>query len=175
MPKALWQTAPAVESVPRCTFTDPEVASVGLSLEEARAKGHKTATETTAPMHSFDRAVCDGHAEGLVSIVHKGKKGAVLGATALGAGWDATLVETRCAALTGLQRQSDAASEWTALMERWPDDDEARLPAWLGLAELASASGDQERARELATTAMESTDDPGYISRAQDLLDRLGP
>ena len=64
--------------VPWATYTDPEVARVGLSGEEAATRGidHEV---TTHPLDDVDRAIADGRTEGFVKIVSKGDQ--VLGAT----------------------------------------------------------------------------------------------
>ncbi|MDX6769428.1 MAG: mercuric reductase [Elusimicrobiota bacterium] len=65
--------------VPWCTFTDPEVARVGLTPEAAARSGlpHRV---FDLPMTGVDRAVLDGDTEGFLQVV-AGKGGRVLGAT----------------------------------------------------------------------------------------------
>ncbi|GAC1342875.1 MAG: mercuric reductase [Myxococcales bacterium] len=65
--------------MPWCTYTDPEVAHVGLFEEEARARGLFVET-FTVPLHEVDRALLDGEAEGFARV-HAGRKGRILGAT----------------------------------------------------------------------------------------------
>ena len=80
-------TSPTDLSVPRCTFTEPEVASVGFtSASDAQSAGHASAQETKVPMSTFDRAVCEGTPEGFVRFVHLGSYGKVIGAVVCGAG-----------------------------------------------------------------------------------------
>jgi len=67
-------------ALPWCTFTDPELAHVGLTEQEAQNRGIKCSI-VTVDLASVDRAVCDG-AEGLVKIV-VGKRDRVLGAQIL--------------------------------------------------------------------------------------------
>jgi pyruvate/2-oxoglutarate dehydrogenase complex dihydrolipoamide dehydrogenase (E3) component len=50
-----------------CTYTDPEIAHVGLYIKEARAKGTPVKTFTVM-MHDVDRAVTDGEDEGFIKI-----------------------------------------------------------------------------------------------------------
>ncbi len=95
---------------------------------------------------------------------------APLDAAELGPGWDATLTEARCAALIGLGQTDQATDQWRQLEARWPNAEEARLPAWLGLADLAASTGDTDGALELAKRALDETDDPGYRSRAEAIL-----
>ena len=51
--------------IPWCTYTDPEVAHVGLYEAEAKARGIDLQT-FTEPMAHVDRAVLDGETEGFV-------------------------------------------------------------------------------------------------------------
>ena len=53
--------------VPRCTYTDPEVAHVGLLAEEAAAKGQRVRT-LTQHLADVDRARLDGESEGFVKV-----------------------------------------------------------------------------------------------------------
>ncbi|MBI4482889.1 MAG: mercuric reductase [Acidobacteria bacterium] len=66
--------------IPWCTFTDPEVAHVGLSGEEAERRGYVVET-LTVELKDVDRAVLDGEEEGFARVwVQKGKD-RILGAT----------------------------------------------------------------------------------------------
>jgi pyruvate/2-oxoglutarate dehydrogenase complex dihydrolipoamide dehydrogenase (E3) component len=67
--------------VPRVVYTDPEVASVGLSEGEALAQGIKYHV-VDFPVADVDRAVTDGVATGLSRILIS--KGRVLGASLIG-------------------------------------------------------------------------------------------
>ena len=51
--------------VPRCTYTDPEVAHVGLTAEEAGARGQRVRT-FVQELADVDRARLDGETEGFV-------------------------------------------------------------------------------------------------------------
>jgi pyruvate/2-oxoglutarate dehydrogenase complex dihydrolipoamide dehydrogenase (E3) component len=54
-------------TIPWCTYTDPEVAHVGLYVREARQR--RIPVETfTIPMHDVDRAIADGEDTGFVKI-----------------------------------------------------------------------------------------------------------
>jgi pyruvate/2-oxoglutarate dehydrogenase complex dihydrolipoamide dehydrogenase (E3) component len=55
--------------VPRVTFTDPEVASVGLTAEEARQKYGRKARVWTMPLSEVDRAITADSTEGFLEIV----------------------------------------------------------------------------------------------------------
>jgi pyruvate/2-oxoglutarate dehydrogenase complex dihydrolipoamide dehydrogenase (E3) component len=64
--------------VPWCTYTDPELARVGLSESEAIAKGvaHKA---YRFPLEDIDRARAEGETEGFAKIVTD-PRGRLLGA-----------------------------------------------------------------------------------------------
>jgi len=67
-------------TIPWCTYTDPEIAHVGMYEAEARAKGIPVDT-FHVPMNEVDRAIADGEEEGFVKIhVRKGTD-QILGAT----------------------------------------------------------------------------------------------
>lgn len=55
-------------ALPRVTYTDPELAQVGLTEAEARAAGH-TPRVLDWPMAENDRAVAEGRTGGLVRLV----------------------------------------------------------------------------------------------------------
>jgi pyruvate/2-oxoglutarate dehydrogenase complex dihydrolipoamide dehydrogenase (E3) component len=66
--------------IPWCTYTDPEIAHVGLSEKEARAQGIEIDT-FIKHFKDIDRAVLDGEEEGFVKIHTKKGKDKILGAT----------------------------------------------------------------------------------------------
>ena len=66
--------------IPWCTYTDPEVAHVGLSEEEAKKKGIEY-TVFTRELKDVDRAIVDGDEEGFVKIMVKKDSDKILGAT----------------------------------------------------------------------------------------------
>ncbi|MGZ4871157.1 MAG: mercuric reductase, partial [Candidatus Angelobacter sp.] len=66
--------------IPWCTYTDPEIAHVGLNEEGARKGG--TEMETfTLPFADNDRGVVDGDTKGLARVHVRKKDGKLLGAT----------------------------------------------------------------------------------------------
>jgi pyruvate/2-oxoglutarate dehydrogenase complex dihydrolipoamide dehydrogenase (E3) component len=67
-------------TIPSCTYTDPEIAHVGLYVREARAKNIPVKTFTVL-MHDLDRAVADGEEEGFVKIHVREGTDRILGAT----------------------------------------------------------------------------------------------
>jgi pyruvate/2-oxoglutarate dehydrogenase complex dihydrolipoamide dehydrogenase (E3) component len=62
--------------IPRCTFTDPEIAHVGATSPEAAAQ---QAATVTIPLRDVDRAVVDEEIDGFVRIHHQ--RGRLVGAT----------------------------------------------------------------------------------------------
>lgn len=69
--------------VPWCTYTEPEVARVGLTEAEARAEWGDAAGIYRYDHESLDRALCDGEPEGLTKIVLD-PKGRIVGAHVVG-------------------------------------------------------------------------------------------
>lgn len=69
--------------VPWATFTDPEVAHVGLSEADARAKGIPYEI-TKYGIDDLDRAIADNTAEGFVKALTVPGKDKILGATIVG-------------------------------------------------------------------------------------------
>jgi pyruvate/2-oxoglutarate dehydrogenase complex dihydrolipoamide dehydrogenase (E3) component len=67
-------------TVPRVTYTDPELAQVGLSHADAEARGGRT---YSFELDDLDRAIVDGEDRGVVKITAD-KKGRVMGASILG-------------------------------------------------------------------------------------------
>ncbi len=78
--------------VPWCTFTDPEVASVGLN--EQRAKKQDIAYDlTTYDLKTLDRAVTDMSNEGFVRILTRKGSDKILGATIVSANASTMILE----------------------------------------------------------------------------------
>ncbi len=71
-------------AVPAPIFTSPEVASVGLTEEEARSQGYDVIIGRF-PFRPLGRALALGEQEGLVKIVTEQKYGEVLGVHIIGA------------------------------------------------------------------------------------------
>ena len=66
--------------IPWCTFTDPEIAHVGLYVREANRQ-HIPVKTFTIPMHDIDRAVTDSEDGGFVKIHVRERTDQILGAT----------------------------------------------------------------------------------------------
>ena len=67
-------------TVPWCTYTDPEIAHVGLYVREARDRNIPVKT-FTVPMHDVDRAITDSEDAGFVKIHVRERTDRILGAT----------------------------------------------------------------------------------------------
>lgn len=65
--------------LPWTTFTQPEVARVGLAEHEARAQGIAYDVHRV-PFEDVDRAVCDGETEGFAKVLTRKGGGRILGA-----------------------------------------------------------------------------------------------
>jgi pyruvate/2-oxoglutarate dehydrogenase complex dihydrolipoamide dehydrogenase (E3) component len=69
--------------IPWSTYTDPEVAHVGLTEKEAAKRGDEVVT-FTKEFADTDRAILDGETEGHVRLYMNRKDGKLLGATIVG-------------------------------------------------------------------------------------------
>jgi pyruvate/2-oxoglutarate dehydrogenase complex dihydrolipoamide dehydrogenase (E3) component len=69
--------------VPRVTFCDPEVASVGMTERQARDAGHEVVA-ASLPVTDNERAVIDGSRRGLVKLVADRTSGELLGGHIVG-------------------------------------------------------------------------------------------
>jgi pyruvate/2-oxoglutarate dehydrogenase complex dihydrolipoamide dehydrogenase (E3) component len=67
-------------TVPWCTYTDPEIAHVGIYVRQARERGIPVKT-FTVPMHDVDRAIADDEETGFVKIHVRERTDEILGAT----------------------------------------------------------------------------------------------
>jgi pyruvate/2-oxoglutarate dehydrogenase complex dihydrolipoamide dehydrogenase (E3) component len=72
------------DHIPRVTFTDPELAHVGLTEAQARARG-ATFSVLRSPFEDNDRARAERRTEGFIKVV-AGRRGRVLGASIVGQG-----------------------------------------------------------------------------------------
>jgi dihydrolipoamide dehydrogenase len=71
-------------AVPAATFTNPEIASVGLTETQAKAEG-RTLKIGRFPFRAHGRNIADGETTGFVKIVGDASTGQVLGAHIFGA------------------------------------------------------------------------------------------
>jgi len=70
-------------NIPGCTYTDPGVASVGLTEKAAREQGHEIRVGRF-PFFASGRAVASDETEGFVKLIFDAKYGELLGAHLLG-------------------------------------------------------------------------------------------
>jgi pyruvate/2-oxoglutarate dehydrogenase complex dihydrolipoamide dehydrogenase (E3) component len=71
-------------AIPWCTYTDPEIAHVGMYEQDAMDKGIEVET-FVQPLEDVDRAITDGQTEGMIKVhVEKGGD-RILGATIVAA------------------------------------------------------------------------------------------
>ena len=69
--------------VPRCTYTEPEIGSVGLTEAQAKEQGHEVRVGTF-PFRALARARMAGEIEGFVKIVAEKKYDEILGVHIIG-------------------------------------------------------------------------------------------
>ncbi|MBP2687644.1 MAG: hypothetical protein H6Q81_2549 [Deltaproteobacteria bacterium] len=76
---------PDPDRIPACVFCRPEVATIGVSEEEAKRRGidYKAAK---FPFTALGKAVASGHTEGFVKMIADAKYGEVIGCHIIGAG-----------------------------------------------------------------------------------------
>ena len=79
----LWRMNAKYNVVPWATFTDPEVARVGLNEEEANTRNISYEV-TRYDMDNLDRALTDGEAHGFVKVLTAPGKDKILGVTIVG-------------------------------------------------------------------------------------------
>ncbi|MGB7408373.1 MAG: FAD-dependent oxidoreductase [Pontixanthobacter sp.] len=70
------------KALPWCTYTQPEVAQIGMTVDDAREKHGEAITVVTKPFDDNERAITEGQTKGHLKVVMKGKK--VLGASICG-------------------------------------------------------------------------------------------
>jgi len=72
-------------NIPACTYTSPEVASVGYTEEKAKEMGYDVKTGKF-PFTASGKASAEGAREGFVKLIFDAKYGELLGAHMIGAG-----------------------------------------------------------------------------------------
>lgn len=88
-------------ALPRVTFTDPQIASVGLSEKQASKAGHKVKT-TVLEMKNVPRALASRDTRGLIKLVTEEESGRLLGAHVLAADAGEIIQEATLAIRFGL-------------------------------------------------------------------------
>lgn len=71
------------KAIPRCIWTSPEVAAVGLTEEEAR-KRYETVKTATFPFSANGKAKILGEAKGFVKVISESRHGELLGVHIIG-------------------------------------------------------------------------------------------
>ena len=83
----------SMQTLPWVTFTDPEVARVGMTLDEANGAGnHSKIHEHRFPYSQLDRAVCESDTSGMIKVIVD-KSERVLGVHIIGPGAGEALTE----------------------------------------------------------------------------------
>jgi len=75
-----------VRTIPAVVFTDPEIASTGLTEDEAKAQGHAELKIGKFPFAALGRALSVNDTEGFVKVVADAKTGELLGVHIVGNG-----------------------------------------------------------------------------------------
>ncbi len=122
------------QAVPRCVYTEPEVAAVGLTEKEAQAKGIKSKVGKF-PMAGIGKALVIGKTQGFVKVITD-NNGVIIGASIVGAHATDLLAELSLAVHFGLTAKQvgevihphPTLSE--ALMEACHDVDQASVHAY---------------------------------------------
>lgn len=91
----------SAQTIPWCTYTDPQVAHVGLYVRQARARNIPVKTYTV-PLHDVMRAIIDGEDDGFVKIHVREGTDQILGATIVGSNAGELINNISMAMLAGL-------------------------------------------------------------------------
>lgn len=105
--------------IPWCTYTDPEVAHVGFSEQEARDRGFDVQTLST-DLSEVDRAVLDEDANGFARLHVNRRRGNILGATIVARRAGEMMAEVTLAMTRGLK-----ASALSEAIHPYPTETEA--------------------------------------------------
>lgn len=87
--------------VPWVTFTDPEVAHVGLTEQQAVSQAGAGIMIHRHPMSHVDRAICENDASGFIKLIAT-RDGTILGATTVGARAGEAIMEVVLAMNAGI-------------------------------------------------------------------------
>lgn len=93
-----------LSATPRVTFTDPQVAAVGMTEDEARAAGIRTKV-AALPMEYLPRAIVSERRQGLIKLVADAESDVLLGAHILGPNAGDVIGEATLAIRFGLRVQ----------------------------------------------------------------------
>lgn len=81
------------QAVPAVIFTLPEVAMVGLTLEQAKQAGYTAAVQGSFPFQALGKALAAMETEGFAEVVIDRSTGAILGAQVVGADASSLIAE----------------------------------------------------------------------------------
>lgn len=113
-----WQSPP----IPLCIFSHPEVASIGLTEQEAKAKGEIKIGRF--PFRSNPKGVVSGETDGLIKVIANRENDTILGIHIIGP--EATLLISIASTMIGSKLQ-----EFTRLIQAHPTIPEALKEACL--------------------------------------------
>jgi pyruvate/2-oxoglutarate dehydrogenase complex dihydrolipoamide dehydrogenase (E3) component len=88
-------------TIPWCTYTDPEIAEVGLSEREARERGIAIRT-FLQPLAEVDRAILDGETDGFLKVRVRQNSDRIVGATLVARHAGETVSELTLAIANGI-------------------------------------------------------------------------
>ena len=71
------------DNIPACTYCEPEIASVGLTEEEAKEKGYRVKIGKF-PFSALGKSLADGNREGFVKVIYDEKYGELIGCHIIG-------------------------------------------------------------------------------------------
>jgi pyruvate/2-oxoglutarate dehydrogenase complex dihydrolipoamide dehydrogenase (E3) component len=113
------RSATDYSTVPWAIYTQPELAHIGLTEQQAREQHGHDVRVWRKPLAELDRAIADGHTEGLLKIITNAK-GKILGAHMLGAQASTVLGEMALAMKTNVP-----LSRLAGIMHAYPTYPEA--------------------------------------------------
>ena len=115
-------------AVPNCVFTDPEIATVGMTEAQAKASGLEAGV-ARFPLSANGRALTMGEEEGLVRLVYERDTGTILGVHLMGPHASELIAEGALAVKAGLK-----ASDVADLMHQHPTLSENTMEAAMAAA-----------------------------------------
>jgi pyruvate/2-oxoglutarate dehydrogenase complex dihydrolipoamide dehydrogenase (E3) component len=127
-------------TIPWCTYTDPEIAHVGLYVREARERNVPVKT-FTIPMHDVDRAIADDEEVGFVKISVEERTDHILGATIVARHAGEMISEITLAIVAGL-----GLGTLSRVIHAYPTQAEAIRKAADAYVRTRSTPGDERRA-----------------------------
>jgi pyruvate/2-oxoglutarate dehydrogenase complex dihydrolipoamide dehydrogenase (E3) component len=130
--------------IPWCTYTDPEIAHVGLYEHEAKERGIPVVAYKRE-LSEVDRAVLDSEENGFAKIIVHGKSGLILGATVVAAHAGEIISEMTAAIVGGMK-----IGQLATVIHAYPTQAEALK----GAADESNRARLTERARKILAWLM---------------------